>query len=263
MHEIMKNILLLFGILLFAFDLSAQNYEQYLQQAYEFVNNGDIVKARQCYEIYKKMTEKSNPALEIRLKKMTDKTQWMEKCHIIAIDDTTSIAMQFVETGQSQLSYPDAETAAADSRTFGFTDWTLPTQKLMKAITESLSSKYLPYEEYWCKKEKCDASSTIIIVKKTTHISTGRTSTKKIPTTTLTSHISYYIMTPMGHTIETYSEDKKVVNGKTTEYATKGDAGYRSNYVIIRLFNPQKPNDKLDREDLDAAVATSYMMKKL
>ena len=261
MYEIMKNILLLFGILLFAFDLSAQNYEKYLQQACEFVNNGDIVKARQCYEIYKKMTEKSNPALEIRLKKMTDKTQWMEKCHIIAIDDTTSIAMQFVETGQSQLSYPDAETAAADSRTFGFTDWTLPTPKLMKAITESLSSKYLPYEEYWCKKEKCDASSPIIIVRKSMHA--GRISTKKIPATTLTSHISYYIMTPMGHTIETYSEDKKVVNGKTTEYATKGDAGYRSNYVIIRLFNPQKPNDKLDREDLDAAVATSYMMKKL
>lgn len=242
----MKNILLLFGILLFAFDLSAQNYEKYLQQACEFVNNGDIVKARQCYEIYKKMTEKSNPALEIRLKKMTDKTQWMEKCHIIAIDDTTSIAMQFVETGQSQLSYPDAETAAADSRTFGFTDWTLPTQKLMKAITESLSSKYLPYEEYWCKKARYSGSQTKITVI-TSRLPTRGISKQKIPTTTLTSHISYYIMTPMGHTIETYNEDKTVVNGITTEYATKGDAGYRSNYVIIRLFNPQKPNDKLDR----------------
>ena len=253
----MKNILLLFGILLFAFDLSAQNYEQYLQQAYEFVNNGDIVKARQCYEIYKKMTEKSNPALEIRLEKITDKTQWMEKCHIIAIDDTTSIAMQFVETGQSPLSYPDAETAAADSRTFGFTDWTLPTPKLMKAITESLSSKYLPYEEYWCGKEKKEIIAGWITTKKYTHIPMGRASTQKITTTA--SHISYYIMTPMGHTIEAYSEDKTVVDGKTTEYATKGDAGYRSNYVIIRLFNPQKPNDKLDREHFNAAAGISYV----
>ena len=53
----MKKILLLFSTLLFAFNLSAQNYDNYLQKAYEHLKQGNINAAKQNYGVYQTMTD--------------------------------------------------------------------------------------------------------------------------------------------------------------------------------------------------------------
>lgn len=60
----MKKFLLLLGTLLCAFNLSAQNYDFYLQKAYEAlaVNKIDVAKA--SYNVYKKVTGKSDTDFE-------------------------------------------------------------------------------------------------------------------------------------------------------------------------------------------------------
>lgn len=60
----MKKILLLLGTLLCTFNLSAQNYDFYLQKAYEAlaVNKIDVAKA--SYNVYKKVTGKSDTDFE-------------------------------------------------------------------------------------------------------------------------------------------------------------------------------------------------------
>lgn len=64
MYGIMKKFLLLLGTLLCAFNLSAQNYDFYLQKAYEAlaVNKIDVAKA--SYNVYKKVTGKSDTDFE-------------------------------------------------------------------------------------------------------------------------------------------------------------------------------------------------------
>ena len=61
----MKKILLLFSTLLFTFNLSAQDYDNYLQSAYTALEEGKIEVAQSSYNIYKKMTGKTDSDFEI------------------------------------------------------------------------------------------------------------------------------------------------------------------------------------------------------
>lgn len=60
----MKKILLLLGTLLFAFNLSAQNYDSYLRNAFELLEQDNINAARQAYGVYQKMTDKNDGLFE-------------------------------------------------------------------------------------------------------------------------------------------------------------------------------------------------------
>lgn len=69
----MRKILLLFSMLLFAFNLSAQNYNQefYLQTAYEALATNKIDVAKKSYNVYKQISGKSDPNFETLLLKAT------------------------------------------------------------------------------------------------------------------------------------------------------------------------------------------------
>lgn len=60
----MKKILLLLGTLLCTFNLSAQNYDFYLQKAYEALEVNKIDVAKASYNVYKKVTGKSDTDFE-------------------------------------------------------------------------------------------------------------------------------------------------------------------------------------------------------
>lgn len=64
MNKIMKRILLLFSTVLFAFSLSAQNYDNYLQKAFEHLEQGNVSTAKQAYGVYQTMTDKRNILFE-------------------------------------------------------------------------------------------------------------------------------------------------------------------------------------------------------
>lgn len=64
MYGIMKKFLLLLGTLLCAFNLSAQNYDNYLQKAYEHLKQGNINAAKQNYGVYQTMTDKKDNSFE-------------------------------------------------------------------------------------------------------------------------------------------------------------------------------------------------------
>lgn len=59
----MKKILLL-STLFIALNLSAQNYDNYLQKAFEHLEQGNINAAKQAYGVYQKMTDKKNNLFE-------------------------------------------------------------------------------------------------------------------------------------------------------------------------------------------------------
>lgn len=60
----MKKFLLLLGMLFCAFNLSAQNYDNYLQKAYEHLKQGNINAAKQNYGVYQTMTDKNDNSFE-------------------------------------------------------------------------------------------------------------------------------------------------------------------------------------------------------
>ena len=60
----MKKFLLLLGMLFCAFNLSAQNYDNYLQKAYEHLKQGNINAAKQNYGVYQTMTDKKDNSFE-------------------------------------------------------------------------------------------------------------------------------------------------------------------------------------------------------
>lgn len=64
MNKIMKKMLLLFSALLFTIDLLAQDYDFYLQKAYEALAGNKIDVAKASYNVYKKVTGKSDTDFE-------------------------------------------------------------------------------------------------------------------------------------------------------------------------------------------------------
>lgn len=120
----MKKILLLFSTLLFAFNLSAQNYDNYLQRAYTALEEGKIEVAQSSYNIYKKMTSRTDLDFETLLKDKID-NDWTKSCYIIDLGDGYCLAVQKVIN--SPLCFENARQVCEANRLGGFSDWRLPT----------------------------------------------------------------------------------------------------------------------------------------
>lgn len=123
---IIKKILLLFGTLLFAFNLSAQNYDgdYYLRQAYSALEEGKIEVAQSSYNVYKNATGKTDVDFETLLKDKSE-NDWKKSCFIIDLGDGYCLAVQKVLN--SPLCFENARQVCEANRLGGFTDWRLPT----------------------------------------------------------------------------------------------------------------------------------------
>lgn len=60
----MKAVIIIILGLLLPMSISAQNYDEYLEAAKKHVLSGDIAKAKIAYNVYVKMTNKTNPEIE-------------------------------------------------------------------------------------------------------------------------------------------------------------------------------------------------------
>lgn len=214
----MKKILLLLNVLLFTFNLSAQNYDSYLQSAYTALEEGKIEVAQSSYSIYKKMTGRTDLDFETLLKDKID-NDWKKSCYIIKVNDTLSLAVQHIDKQQIQVSYQVAEIKAKASRLGNFTDWRLPQKSDLYLILPNISS---PEKEllYWIRENEYE-----II----TEYSSGRKERTYLVWYYAMNNISYKV-------IETYYECKK--NNNISE--TRGNKEACHNFLIIRKFNPNK-----------------------
>lgn len=146
----MKKILLLFSTLLCAFNLSAQNYDSYLQRAYTALEEGKIEVAQSSYNIYKKMTDRTDLDFETLLKDKID-NDWTKSCYIIDLGDGYSLAVQKVIN--SPLCFENARQVCEANRLGGFTDWRLPT--LEECITFFSQVRYVGgAADFWTKDKR-------------------------------------------------------------------------------------------------------------
>ena len=130
----MKKILLLFSTLLFAFNLSAQNYDNYLQSAYTALEEGKFEVAQSSYNIYKKMTGKTDLDFETLLKDKSE-NDWKKSCYIIDLGDGYCLAAQIPSS--SPLTYEAAKNRSESSRLGGFKDWKLPSEEELNILYAS------------------------------------------------------------------------------------------------------------------------------
>lgn len=119
----MKKFLLLLGTLLCAFNISAQNYDNYLQSAYAALEEGKIEVAKSSYNVYKKMTGRTDSDFETQLKDKID-NDWTKSCYIIDLGDGYSLAVQ--KGDNNPISFEAARQVCEANRLGGFTDWRLP-----------------------------------------------------------------------------------------------------------------------------------------
>lgn len=143
----MKKILLLFSTLLFTFNLSAQDYDNYLQSAYTALEEGKIEVAQSSYNIYKKMTGKTDSDFEILLKDKKD-NDWQESCYILDLGNGYYLAAQKVDESKPiiYLNPIEAENRCESSRLGGFSDWRLPGKDELSVI---LANHLYPDGYYW------------------------------------------------------------------------------------------------------------------
>lgn len=132
----MKKILLLFSTLLFAFNLSAQNYDSdyYLRQAYSALEEGKIEVAQSSYNVYKKATGKTDVDFEILLKDKSE-NDWKKSCYIIDLGDGYCLAAQIPSS--SPVTFKVADNRSESSRLGGFKDWRLPFEEELNILYAS------------------------------------------------------------------------------------------------------------------------------
>lgn len=214
----MKKILLLFSTLFVALNLSAQNYDKYLHKAYSALEEGKIEIAQSAYDVYKKMTGRTDLDFETLIKG-ADINDWKSSCLIIKVNDSISLAVQRIDKHQIPVSYNVAEVKARASRLGNFTDWRLPYESEMKLILPNISF-HENESYYWIFKTSF-----------ATTLKSGRKVTRK--TTNLwhraMNNISYKV-------VETYYESKN--DNYISE--TRGDKDICHNFLIVRTFNPNK-----------------------
>lgn len=146
----MKKFLLLLGMLFCAFNLSAQNYDNYLQSAYTALEEGKIEVAQSSYNIYKKMTGITNSDFEILLKDKID-NDWTKSCYIIDLEDGYSLAVQ-KKSSIGKLNYEDANTFCESNRFGGYNDWRLPTKnELLTYFSVIINTANTKNDYYWTK----------------------------------------------------------------------------------------------------------------
>lgn len=118
-----RKYILLFGVLLMVLNLSAQNYDSYLQAAYSALEEGKIEVAQSAYNIYKKITAKTDLDFETLLKDKID-NDWQKSCHIIDLGNGEYLAAQ--KPSSIQMTHSAAKELCEASRLGGFDDWRLP-----------------------------------------------------------------------------------------------------------------------------------------
>ena len=133
---IMKKFLLLFSTILFAFNLSAQNYDgdYYLRQAYSALEEGKIEVAQSSYNIYKKMTDRTDLDFETLLKDKSE-NDWKKSCYIIDLGDGYCLAAQIPSS--SPVTFEVAKNRSESSRLGGFKDWRLPSEEELNILYAS------------------------------------------------------------------------------------------------------------------------------
>ena len=142
----MKRFLLLLGTLFCAFNLSAQNYDSYLQSAYTALEEGKIEVAQSSYNIYKKMTGRTDVDFETLLKDKSE-NDWKKSCYIIDLGDGYCLAAQKVDKSKRfDLVVDDAEQRCKSDRLGGFSDWRLPGKDELSVI---LANQVYPDGLYW------------------------------------------------------------------------------------------------------------------
>ena len=221
MKKIMKKILLLFSTLLFAFNLSAQNYDYYLQKAYSALEEGKIEVAQSSYNIYKKMTGKTDLDFETLIKD-ADVNAWKSSCHIIDCGNGKYLAVQKIDSSQVKLSYEAAMNRCKSSRLGGFNDWRLPTSDELSIVVSTIT---LPLNGfYWTSfhkfSEQGDANSNYYLC---------RDEWKAI---NVSGEENQIILQGGWHSI--YSKSGVYINGKKISSYIKALPKY--NYIIIRQF---------------------------
>lgn len=221
---IMKQILLLLSVLLFTLNLSAQNYDSYLQKAYSALGEGKIDVAQSSYNIYKKMTGRTDSDFEALIKD-ADVNAWKSSCYIIIVNDTLSLAVQKIAPNQTAVTYQVAKIKAKGSRLGNFTDWRLPQKSELEIILPNITIK--DSDLFFWVSNKGQLKS--ITSKKT--LSNGLQVNQKI------EFFSCYAMNNLSYNVmETYYERK--VNNSIIE--SRGNKDFCCNYIIVRTFNPQE-----------------------
>ena len=127
----MKRFLLLSSTLFFAFNLSAQNYDSYLQRAYTALEEGKIEVAQSSYNIYTKMTGRTDLDFETLLKDKID-NDWAKSCYIIDLGDGYCLAAQIPSS--SPVTFEAAKNRSESSRLGGFKDWRLPSEEELNIL---------------------------------------------------------------------------------------------------------------------------------
>lgn len=153
----MKKILLLFSTLLFAFNLSAQNYDNYLQKAYSALEEGKIEVAQSSYNIYKKMTGRTDLDFETLIKDAV-KNDWSKLCYIVDLGNGEYLVAQ--KKVKRNLYFKDAKVYCQSSRLGGFVDWRLPSDDEAAIL---FANGFIPDEcginsGFWC-----DSKSVFLI----------------------------------------------------------------------------------------------------
>lgn len=90
----MKWILIIVFLLVASLYAVGQNYDLYLQKAFELLEKGDKENAEKCYGVYKKMTNKTDVHFESSLLKFKTKDEWQKSSYIINLDDGYALAVQ-------------------------------------------------------------------------------------------------------------------------------------------------------------------------
>ena len=103
--------------------INAQEYDPYLRKAFSALEEGNTEVAQSSYNVYKRMTNKTDPDFEVLLDASLN-NDWKSKCYIIKLNDSTNIAIQHFD-GQKPVSQETAEKIAGASRLGDFTDWRL------------------------------------------------------------------------------------------------------------------------------------------
>lgn len=221
----MKKLLLLIPLIISGSYIQAQSYDNYIQKAFELLDEGNVDAAKSAYEVYKQMSNQSNSTFEELFDKTKKSLSWMNFCHIVRLNDTISIAIQKIDPKQLPVKYEDAATIARDSKLFGFTDWTLPTQSEMISIIQNSPIDLLVYPDYWITSYnymKYDGALKLSYMEK-----------------------RYRKIFNNGKLAVTYTLIYKRKGKEPSEVHEFGDMESKCNYIIVRIFRNGDPNSSL------------------
>lgn len=208
----MKKKLLIVTFVFAALQLQAQDYDIYLKRAYTALDEGNIEVAQSTYNVYKRMTDKTDPDFEVLLKSSIN-NDWKSRCYIINLNDTIDIAVQFFDE-QEPLPYITAKTKAESSRLGNFSDWRLPYGAEMRIILPNIKIKdKLPF---W--------------IDKKTRYSEGRSGPNGY------NKVTYDIIDAISYKTSSF-EITTYKDGHITKDGNIIKEEPRYNYLIVRIIN--------------------------